>query len=473
MSGKRNLFRNLKTYNASISIANGKMIGAAGKGEILIEAKDSKGNSTPILLREALYVPGLGPNNLVSVRCIEKAGAIVVFGESGPNEVSIRMNGEEIAVANLQPNSYVLLAEAGSYDENRANWIMANHAELGKVSGTLREWHERLGHLGFEDVKLLAKTTPDMSITGSMENLTCESSQLGKQSRKPNSSPATHRATKPLDLIHSDVVGPMATTLLGGARYFLLFIDDYSQYTTVYTIPRKSGVIDCFKKFKAMVETQQDDKIRRFRSDGGGEFVSKGFTQVLDHAGILPEQSAPYSPEQNGVSERANRTVIGRAKAMLFATGLKDEMWGEAVHTAVFLKNRSPMRAIDKGMTPLQLFTGEIPKLRALIPFGARGYKHVPKEVRTKWEPNSIRCIFTGYAGSNQFRVLIDRNIHITRDLTIFKAPLELEPGSQPDTYVHMWEEDYDDTITSWTPIEETKPRTPEPPEPEDLPPLP
>ncbi|KAG0640904.1 hypothetical protein HOY80DRAFT_1040565 [Tuber brumale] len=123
---------------------------------------------------------------------------------------------------------------------------------------------------------------------------------------------------------------------------------------------------------------------------------------------------------------------------------------------------------------PLQLFTGEIPKLRALIPFRAKGYKHIPKELRTKWKPNSVACIFTEYAKSNQFRVLIDRKIHITRDLTISKTLPEIEPDCQQDTYVHIQNrnKDNDNTIVSVARIDEPKPPIPEPPEPEDLPPL-
>ena len=318
------------------------------------------------------------------------------------------MKGEEIAVARLQHNSYILSVKSRPSEAYQTTNQKANEARLKTDSATLMEWHERLGHLGFEDVKLLAKRTPNMLIEEMSDNPTCEACQLAKQTRKPNSSPATHRATKPLQLIHSDVAGPMATTSLGGARYFVLFIDDFSRYTTLYTIKQKSDVIETVRKFKAEAENQQSQRIQRFRSDGGGEYISNQFTRLLEDAGIVREQTAAYSPEQNGVAERANRTIVGRAKAMLFSAGLREEMWGEAVHTAVFLKNRSTTSALERGMIPLEAFTGEIPKLSDLIPFGANGYKHIPKELRTKWELNSLPCIFTGYAGTNQFRVLIN-----------------------------------------------------------------
>ena len=182
----------------------------------------------------------------------------------------------------------------------------------------------------------------------------------------------------------------MSTLSLGGANYFLLFIDDYSRHTTVYTIKSKSEVIDRFRQFKYEMENQLNTKIKRFRSDGGGEYTSKEFGQLLEVSGMIREQTAPYTPEQNGVAERANRTIVGRAKAMLFAAGLSDSLWGEAVHTTVYLKNQSPTSALANGMTPLELLLGEKPHLSSLIPFGAKGFKHVPKELRSKGEPKSI-----------------------------------------------------------------------------------
>ena len=344
---------------------------------------------------------------------------MIVFGGFGEYVVSIHKNGLEVAVAELRRNSYILSAKGIASPTTNEGLSTGNSARQGVNSGTLMDWHKRLGHLGFDDMKQLARTNTDIQIQGSLTNPMCEPCQLGKQTRKPNSHPATHRASAPLEVIHSDLAAPMATTSLGGAKYFVLFIDDYSRYTTIYTIKTKSAVIDCFQTFKAEVENVYNLQNKRFRSDGGGEYTSTAFCKLLSEAGMIREQTAPYRPEQNGVSEQANRTIIGRAKAMMFAARLHDEMWGEAVHTAVYLKNRSPTSALENGITPIEAMTGETPKLGTLIPFGARGFKHVPKELRTKWDPNSVPCIFAGYAGTNQFRVLIEQRIHITRDLTI------------------------------------------------------
>ena len=99
------------------------------------------------------------------------------------------------------------------------------------------------------------------------------------------------------------------------------------------------------------------------------------------------------------------------------------EMWAEAVHLAVYLNNRSPTSALEEGLTPLQAWTGEALHVRKLIKFGTIGYKHIPKELRTKWEPNSQKCVFVGYGGTNLYRILIDNRIHVAPYLTWVQDP--------------------------------------------------
>ena len=169
---------------------------------------------------------------------------------------------------------------------------------------------------------------------------------------------------------------------------------------------------------------------------------------------------------------------------MLFAAGLRDTLWGEAVHTTVYLKNRSPTSALSSGMTPLQLFSGVKAQLSSLIPFGAKGFKHVPKELRTKWEPNSIPCTFMGYAGTNQFRVLIGKRIHITRDLHLAGTAKNMHPQSRTHLSEELFvpipipenSESIENTVTSSPeePIVQYSHPEPETPENlENLPPLP
>ena len=122
--------------------------------------------------------------------------------------------------------------------------------------------------MGFDDVKALAKKNSDITITSTVTNPTCEHYLVGKQTRKPNSAPATHRAQEPLELIHSDLAGPMSRLSLGEAKYFLLFIDDFTRYTIVYTLKSKAEVIGKFREYKALVETYKGKKIKSLGAMG-------------------------------------------------------------------------------------------------------------------------------------------------------------------------------------------------------------
>ncbi len=131
----------------------------------------------------------------------------------------------------------------------------------------------------------------------------------------------------------------MKTTSHGGARYFLTFIDDFSRKIHVYLLKTKGETFEKFKQYKALVENEIGNKIKVLHSDNGGEFVSKKFDAFLAECGIQRQTSAPDSPQQNGVAKCANRTIMECARSMILAQGLELEFWGEAVNTAVYIKN--------------------------------------------------------------------------------------------------------------------------------------
>jgi len=409
MTADKSLFEDLSPIRASIHIANGSEMIAMGEGDIILDL-DVNGTPNQVRLRKALYVPDMGQSGLVSVRCIQAAGGIISFGVPEQDVVSILHGKKLVGIARLENNAYVLQIP------NRE----AKQAKIQSSHATLIEWHRRLGHIGFDNVKRLVDKTSGMVINGSRTNPVCVSCVAAKQTRKPNSSPATRTTTAPLQLIHSDVAGPMRTSSLGGARYFVLFIDDFSRFTAVFTLKHKSEVTDRFLEYQAWAENLHERRIKALRSDNGGEYTSHRFTDILKETGITHEKTAPYSPEQNGVSERANRTLVGRAKAMMLDNGLAENLWGEAIRTAVYLKNRTPTSGIAQGKTPIELWTGNpVPDLSYLIPFGTPAFRHIPKQRRTKWESHGEDCIVIGYEGTNQYRVLSGHKIYATRDIRV------------------------------------------------------
>ena len=185
-----------------------------------------------------------------------------------------------------------------------------------------------------------------------------------------------------LDTIHSDVCGPMATTSLSGYSYYVTFIDDFSRKTWIYFMKGKNEVFGKFKEFKALIENLSEKKIKIFRSDNGGEFIGGEFKSFCTEAGIKRELTTPYNPQQNGVAERKNQTIMEALKAMIHDQDLPMHLWAEAARTVVYVQNRSPHQAIG-NKTPEEVFSGEKPEVSHLRIFGCPVFIHVPKEKRT------------------------------------------------------------------------------------------
>ena len=123
-------------------------------------------------------------------------------------------------------------------------------------------------------------------------------------------------------LVHSDVCGPMPTESIGGNKYFVTFMDDFYRYCAVYFLRSKSEIPDKFKEFEARVSNGCGERLGTLRSDNGGEYLSKEFWSYLKSRGIHHELTVPYSPQQNGVAERMNRTLLETARSMMAHAGL-------------------------------------------------------------------------------------------------------------------------------------------------------
>jgi hypothetical protein len=144
------------------------------------------------------------------------------------------------------------------------------------------------------------------------------------------------------------------------------------------------------------VENQTDKKIKVLRTDNGGELCGKDFEQFCKQCGIACQNTTPYTPQQNGVVERMNRTLMDKARSMLSGVGLAQEFWAEAVDTAKYLVNMSPSSVLV-DMTPHEVWFGKNPSLSHLKVFGCDAFVHVPKEKRSKLDKKEVKCIFIGY----------------------------------------------------------------------------
>ena len=247
----------------------------------------------------------------------------------------------------------------------------------------------------------------------------CEGCIYSKQTRKSFHVGRSRRASHCLELIHADLCGPMQTNSLGGSIYFLLFIDDYSRMSWVYFLQHKSETFQKFQMFKAMVENQSGCHIKVLRTDRGGEFVSKDFNLFCEEEGIQRELTAPYTPEQNGIAERKNRTIVEMARSMLQARRLPNQFWAEAVATSVYLLNISPTKAV-MNRTPYEAWHRRKPSVSHLRIFGCVAYALKHPQTRQKLDEKSEKCIFIGYCTQSKAYKLynpVSEKILVRRDV--------------------------------------------------------
>ena len=191
------------------------------------------------------------------------------------------------------------------------------------------QWHERFGHLHFEALKRLSakEMVRGLPCLDHVEQF-CDICVLTKQRRLPFPQQASFRAKEKLELVHGDLCGPVTLATPGGRRYFLLLVDDLSRYMWVMILGSKGEAADAIRRAQVGVEAESGRKLRVLRTDNGGEFTAAEFASYCADEGIQRHYSAPYSPQQNGVVERRNQTVVGMARALLKQRGMPAVFWG-------------------------------------------------------------------------------------------------------------------------------------------------
>ena len=239
------------------------------------------------------------------------------------------------------------------------------------------------------------------------ESTFCESCVKGKSHKLPFQHSSTKRADHPLELIHSDVCGKIGTQSLGGGEYFVTFVDDHTRHVWIYILKHKGEVFQRFKEWKVLVEKASGRKIKILRSDNGEEYTSAEFAAYLTKEGVRHELTIPHTPQQNGVAERLNRTLIESVRTMLADSKVPHKFWAEVLSTAVYLRNRSPTKALQK-VTPCEAWNGIKPDVSSLRVFGCSAYAHVPKTERRKLDAKARKCVMLGYGASQKGYRLYD-----------------------------------------------------------------
>jgi transposase InsO family protein len=245
----------------------------------------------------------------------------------------------------------------------------------------------------------------------------------GKMYREPFPKKSINPAKERLDVIVSDVCGPMQTNSIGNKKYFVTFIDEYTRYSHVYFLLAKSDVNDHLVQFIEMLKNKFGRKPKVFRSDNGLEYVNSKVQGYLKREGIQIQQTVPYSSQQNGIAERKNRTLMDAARSMLFKADLDKSYWAEAVSCANYIQNRLITRAT--GKTPIEMWNDELPQEESYHEFGADCYAWIPNVKRKKLDQRAQKLKFMGYDETSKGYKLINpetKVISIARDVKVLES---------------------------------------------------
>ena len=350
-------------------------------------------NGMEITLLDVLYVPDLN-GQLISVRKIENSNYSVIF----KNEKVFIEKGRK----------RFCFGERDSNGQYKSDFVPVSEIVLTSKEDDSELWHRRLGHPSDKVLENMKFPAPHSF---------CDICTRAKQSATPKGKGPRKRESEPMVMIHSDVCGPIEPKTFSGESYFMTIIDDYSRFTEVRLLKNKSEVPEELKSF-----VKANPQVKKIRCDNAKEYFTSDFIKFTKDLGIVIDPAPPYTPFLNGVSERTNRILLEKSRALIADSNLPKTFWGQAVLTAAYLKNRMPSSSIDNS-TPYYLKFGEDPDLKHLRVFGCCAYMLVPPSHRKKLDDKSKRMIFIGYStmGYKLFdpetkRITVSRNVKFNEE---------------------------------------------------------
>ena len=327
----------------NLRVGNGARVAAVAIGTYVLNLP----SGFCLYLDNCFCVPAL-MKNIIYVSCLNKKGFHLNFCD---NSCCIMLNDVFYAGGTLSNGIYIL---------DMSNPILNINDSKRQKGDNLKSsyiWHCCLDHISERRMTELHKC-------GSLGSFdyesfkTCESCLLGKMTKLPFKG-KSERANGLLELIHTDVCGPISMHARGGFVYFITFIDDYSRYGYLYLMRYKSEAFERFKEFRNEVDKQLGRSIKSLRSYRGGEYLSQAFLDYLRDNGILSQWTLPYTPQCNGVAERRNRTLLDMVRSMMGKADLPKSVWGYSLETVVYILNRVPSKSIE--VTPYEIWTNERP----------------------------------------------------------------------------------------------------------------
>lgn len=411
MSSRVECISNITFADGEVIVAGGRKLQSIGYGNMHVNAKSLNNEVVKLVIEDVLIVPGLGPN-LLSVERIMQKGGQVCF-EQGCNRIKIK--GHEFLVRvneGLYTWSHYPIQRSSSDETAKAFMTASDKSSL---------WHKRLGHRNVDSIKELQ--SKDVGIPMDFQEIErCEVCETAKHTMISFPKGIDRKARIPFEQVHMDLVGPVEVSSIGGARYAVVFVDEFTRWINIYCVKSKDEAIEASKQYVLDVKGLGNSyQLKGLRSDNAGELSSDEFKNWCKEQGVIQSFGGPYSPQQMGIVERANRTIFEMVRCLLKEAKLGKRYWAEAAATAVYTINRLPSTGIE-GDTPYFRVYGKNCKVSHMRVFGCTAYVHKYDHQRQKLDDKAWKGLLVGYDEHNWrcYRILdpgkglVYRTVHVT-----------------------------------------------------------
>ena len=417
ITNNSNYFTDFEVFKSphGITAASGKILPAVIKGTLKILTK-IKGEKQFKELKEVWYVPDIN-KNLFSVLAAQDRNKNSRF-ESTAKECWLKINNKAVlyGTRNISGGLYKVHMEVLLPD----NPVEVNIAT--KTDSILQLYHERWGHQDKRHIKNVLRK--EMNLKVELDNQLCEPCIYGKAHRLKFG--RRQKAEKPGELLSTDVCGPFDESYKR-YRYYVAFKDHFTKFRYVFFLRQKSEVSQALEDMLAHAKNLGHN-IKEILSDNGGEFDNDNIRRILQKNGITQRLTAPYTPQQNGGSEREHRTLVEMARTLKNSNpemNFPSSLWAEFISTSAYILNRTGKSSLQ-NISPYELWIGQKPRIRHMRIVGSSCYAHIPDQKRRKMDKKAVKGILLGYDGDERYRIWIKEtnSVICSRDVIFEEKPV-------------------------------------------------
>ena len=405
-TNRRDVFHTFQTTEGAVQVGNTEYLPVTGTGLVKFWSTCSDGSVKSIAFSNFKLSEGL-VGNLMSMGRLDEKG---ISSSSQGGEKKYYFEGEEVMCAKLVNGKWVLQLEVILPETTSAAMAATSTSKISL-------WHERMCHLGHNNLKKLASMDSSVHVGDGNTQEKCGHCIEANMTRRPFVRSNKPRSKYPLQLVHMDFV-IINTEGRDGELAAMILTDDATLCRFSFPLRRRRGsdVLATFSTWLSWAERQTGRKLKAIHPDNAKEFVQGVFAEKMKELGVHLQPGVAYEHEQNGSAEISNRILLNKARSILMrACGDRGkEYWPDALMCATFAANRSPTVA-SSSMTPIEMFTGQKPDLSVMRIFGSKVWARFPAEFlkgSNKLNRRARACRMLGYAAQGHAYLLLDETTH-------------------------------------------------------------